>query len=56
MRTLTSDADTAMVGTLGAAATAAVAINQSSILFFNGIFLAISVQFLTKNSGINVFL
>ncbi len=39
--------DTAMVGTLGATATAAVAINQSTINLINGVFLAFGVGFTT---------
>lgn len=45
MMTLVQYADTAMVGSLGANATASVAINSSSINLINGLFMACGVGF-----------
>ena len=43
LTTLVSYADTAMVGTLGAYATASVSISNSVVFLFNGIILALGV-------------
>lgn len=45
LMTMVQYVDTAMVGTLGAGATAAVAINQSPIMLVNGLFMALGVGF-----------
>jgi len=46
MQSMVSYADTAMVGTLGKEATAAVSINQSTVFLLNGLMTAISIGFM----------